>query len=161
MLAKFQNRLLLLFSSFLTAKHAPDMKLSEGRVFGGSLKACRGIGDHKISLHLKMIFGVFLPMLSPAGRRIIAFYLFYLSAHDSPTRGHKSKFHFNVLTKDQIKHFNWRFYDGRQPKPNSCTAALLTLFVASPTRTYKSTQSKRQSARTRARRCKAPPPWFL
>lgn len=106
MLAKFQNRLLLLFSSFLTAKHAPDMKLSEGRVFGGSLKACRGIGDHKISLHLKMIFGVFLPMLSPAGRRIIAFYLFYLSAHDSPTRGHKSKFHFNVLTKDQIKHFN-------------------------------------------------------
>ena len=28
---------------------------------------------------------------------------------------HKSKFHFNVLTKDQIKHFNWRFYGGRQP----------------------------------------------
>jgi len=33
---------------------------------------------------------------------------------------HKSKFHFNVLTKDQIKHFNWRFYGGRQPKSNSC-----------------------------------------
>ena len=32
---------------------------------------------------------------------------------------YKSKFHFNVLTKDQIKHFNWRFYGGRQPKPNS------------------------------------------
>lgn len=32
---------------------------------------------------------------------------------------HKSKFHFNVLTKDQIKHFNWHFYGGRQPKSNS------------------------------------------
>lgn len=39
---------------------------------------------------------------------------------DSARRSYKSKFHFNVLTKDQIKHFNWRFYGGRQPKSNSC-----------------------------------------
>lgn len=85
----------------------------------------------------------------PAGTRrlIIASYLFYLrvcarthsplSYADPEQRkrgikrererergtewcSHKSKFHFNVLTKDQIKHFNWRFYGGRQPKSNCC-----------------------------------------
>lgn len=44
---------------------------------------------------------------------------------------HKSKFHFNVLTKDQIKHFNWRFYGGRQPKSNSCLHPGLTLLPCS------------------------------
>lgn len=68
-------------------------------------------------------------------RLIIASYLFYLrvcARERTPAprtrtrrnaRGHKSKFHFNVLTKDQIKHFNWRFYGGRQPKSNCCLPA--------------------------------------
>lgn len=61
-------------------------------------------------------------------------------AHTAHRRSHKSKFHFNVLTKDQIKHFNWHFYGGQQPKPNSCLLAWADPVRLLYTRIYKRTE---------------------